>query len=137
MSVGGAAAFLWAGVLRRGLHFSAHGSARTAAGGAPVVYALAVYPALCMLTGHGYPAMPTFGLPCPTTLFTIGVLAFAAPPLPRVVLIAPLLWCLVGSQGAFLLDVRADLALGAAAAITVWFMLRPGRPAAASRGSAA
>lgn len=136
LSAGGATAFLWVGVFRCRLRFSAHWDARAATGGALIVYGLAVYPALCMLTGHSYPAMPTFGLPCPTTLFTIGLLAFAEPPLPRVVLIAPLVWCVVGLQGAFLLDVRADFALGAAAAIAAWLMLRPGKPAAASRGSA-
>jgi Family of unknown function (DUF6064) len=58
-----------------------------------------------------YPALPTFGLPCPTTLFTLGLFAFATPPYPRVALIVPVLWCLVGAQAAFLFGVHADLGL--------------------------
>lgn len=58
-----------------------------------------------------YPEMPTFGLPCPTTIFTIGLLCFAVWPLPRSPLIVPLLWCLVGAQAAFLLGVKPDLGL--------------------------
>lgn len=32
--------------------------------------------------------LPTFGLPCPTTLFTIGLLAFVVSPYPRSTLVA-------------------------------------------------
>src|SRR6478735_636787 len=49
------------------------------------------------------PAVPTFGLPCPTTIFTIGVLLFAKAPVPRSAFIVPVLWALVGSTAAFTL----------------------------------
>ena len=61
--------------------------------------------------------LPTFGLPCPTTIFTIGLLCFAVPPTPRSPLIVPLLWCLVGAQAAFLLGVQPDLGLIAAGVV--------------------
>jgi hypothetical protein len=60
------------------------------------------------------PELPTFGLPCPTTIFTIGLLALAPSSSPRAVLAVPILWCLVGSQAAFLLDVAPDFGLLAA-----------------------
>jgi hypothetical protein len=75
------------------------------------VFALVAYPAWNSFSGHRYPAFPTFGLPCPTTLFTLGLLAFLTAPYPRSPLLVPLLWCFVGAQAAFLLGVRADLAL--------------------------
>ena len=84
-----------------------------------VGYALLVYPALNALTGHRYPGTATFGLPCPTTLFTIGMLAWLEPPYSRSVLVVPMLWCLVGVQAAFLLDMPADLALAPAALIAL------------------
>jgi hypothetical protein len=87
------------------------------------MYALLVYPALSMVTGHHYPEMPTFGLPCPTTIFTVGVLALAKPPVPRVVLIVPILWSLIGVQAAFLLGVPQDLALGVVAIVGSWLMV--------------
>jgi len=78
-----------------------------------------VYPVWSAYAGHPYPATPTFGLPCPTTIFTIGLLCFAVPPMPRSPLIVPLLWCLVGAQAAFLLGVQPDLGLIAAAVVGV------------------
>jgi hypothetical protein len=54
--------------------------------------------------------IPTFGVPCPTTIFTAGLLMLAASrswPLA----IVPVIWSLVAGSAAFLLDVRADYAL--------------------------
>jgi Family of unknown function (DUF6064) len=65
----------------------------------------------------------TVGLPCPTTIFTIGVLAFAVPPCPRSPLIVPVLWCFVGAQAAILLSVRPDLGLIAAAAVGIGLLI--------------
>ena len=124
VSILGAGLFLWFGVVRRTMRFSLQDRRPTAAGLALVTYALAVYPILSIISGHRYPGMLTFGLPCPTTIFTIGMLTFLKTPVPRIVLVAPLLWCVVGVQAAFLLDVTQDLALGAAAPIGVWVMLR-------------
>ncbi len=126
----GALAFAWQGVVRRRLHFRMVRSVRTALGVALVVFALIVYPAWSVHAGHGYPAMPTFGLPCPTTLFTIGVLALLIAPYPRSPLVVPVLWCLVGAQAAFLLGVQPDLGLLPAAAVGAFLIARP---AAASK----
>ena len=65
----------------------------------------------CALPIYRYPAFPTFGLPCPTTLFTVGLLAFLVKPYPRSVLVVPVFWCFMGSQAAFAFDVQADLGL--------------------------
>jgi hypothetical protein len=67
--------------------------------------------------GRGYPAAPTFGTPCPTTIFTLGVLACLRPPCPPRVFIAPVLWAVIGSQAALLFGVYEDLGLAAAAAV--------------------
>jgi hypothetical protein len=55
--------------------------------------------------------MPTFGLPCPTTIFTLGILMFAKRPFPRSVFIAPVLWCAIGSFAAIQLGVFQDYGL--------------------------
>jgi hypothetical protein len=72
----------------------------TALGGLFVVYALVVYPLLGAALGHRFPAAPTFGLPCPTTLFTVGLLAFLRRPFPASVLVIPALWTVVGTSAA-------------------------------------
>jgi len=124
ISVAGGLIFLWYGVVRRSLRFQLARNTRGVVGIALVVYALAAYPAWSAYAGHHYPALPTFGLPCPTTIFTIGVLAFAVPPYPRAPLIVPVLWCMVGSQAAFLLGVPQDSGLVVAALAGVVLLVR-------------
>jgi len=83
-----------------------------------VFYSLIGYPALAYALGHRYPPAPIFGLPCPTTIFAVGMLLWAAPPLPRVVLVVPVLWALLGVQ-AVVLGVRQDAGLLAPSVIAV------------------
>jgi len=115
----GAVVFIWQGVIRRRLSFRWVPGLNAMAGVVLIAFALVVYPVWSAYAGHPYPATPTFGLPCPTTIFTIGLLCFAVPPMPRSPLIVPLLWCLVGAQAAFLLGVQPDLGLIAAAVVGV------------------
>ena len=115
LSMVAAAAFVWQGMVRRRLAFRWAPGQKAIAGAVLIVFALVVYPVWSAYAGDPYPATPTFGLPCPTTIFTIGVLCFAVPPTPRSPLVVPLLWCLVGAQAAFLLGVQPDLGLIAAA----------------------
>ncbi len=110
-SVLAAAAFAWHGVARGRLRFSGRHRGWFWIGAAVQTYALALYPLASIATGHPFPVMPTFGLPCPTTIFTIGLLAWLAPGIPAAVLVVPSLWSLVGVQAAWLLGVEPDLAL--------------------------
>jgi len=126
VSFAGALVFLWQGVVLRRLEFRLARNARTALGGALVAFALVVYPAWSAFAGHPYPELPTFGLPCPTTLFTIGLLALLVRPYPRSPLVVPVLWSLVGAQAAFLLDVPPDLTLLAAAVVGIGLIARSG-----------
>jgi len=123
----GSIIFLRVGVFRRNLVFDATDPTRRIVGGLLVTYGLLVYPFLSILLGHGYPAMPTFGLPCPTTIFTIGMLSFLSPPYPRYTLFAPILWALIGSQAAFILGVHQDLGLLVAAGVGVGLSIRSRR----------
>ncbi len=97
--------FLWHGVVRRRLKFRLSASVRGVVGVLLVVFALIVYPAWLFFSGHRYPETPTFGLPCPTTIFTVGLLSFLVRPYPRSLLLAPVLWSIVGVQATFLLGV--------------------------------
>jgi hypothetical protein len=128
LSVAGGLLFLWHGVVRQGLRFGASCTPRSLMGFALIGFALLLYPSWSLYAGHAYPSMPTFGLPCPTTLFTIGMLAFLLPPYPRSPLIVPVLWCLVGVQAALLLGVHQDLGLLVAAVVGIALMMRPGEP---------
>lgn len=124
VSVAGGLALLWFGVVRHQLSFRATRRLRAWWGWALVAFSLGVYPAWAVTAGHRFPEFPTFGLPCPTTLFTVGMLAFLVPPYPRWPLIAPVLWCFVGAQAAFFLDVPQDLGLLVAGVAGVFLLVR-------------
>jgi hypothetical protein len=123
----GAIWYVWIGVVKGKLQFSVKGGGRAWLGGFLILLALLLYPAIGMLFGHHYPAMPTFGLPCPTTIFTIGILLLAVAPVPRSAFIVPVLWSLVGSFAAFKLKVPQDYGLLIAGLIGLGFALFPRR----------
>jgi len=103
LSIAGGLMFAWQGVVRRRVEFAFSRSLRAAIGIAVLLFALVAYPLWAIYAGHPYPELPTFGLPCPTTIFTIGALALASGVGLRAILVVPILWSLVGSQAAFLL----------------------------------
>jgi len=106
----GGAALAWFGVARPDLQFRWVGGLRGALSVTLVVFALVVYPLVGYLIGHRYPSAPTFGVPCPTTIFTLGILLLALRPPPSVFAV-PVLWAAIGSSAAFLFGVIEDLAL--------------------------
>lgn len=129
VSFAGALVLGWEGVIRRRLRFAWVGGFRAATGVLLVAFALGLYPLWSWFAGHVYPAAPTFGLPCPTTIFTLGVLAFLTTPYPRSPFIVPILWCVVGTQAAILLDVPQDFGLVVAGIVglTLVVMANAGR----------
>ena len=135
LSIAGGLLFAWHGVICRRFEFAFDGSFRTGLGVALLAFALVGYPLWSTLEGHGYPELPTFGLPCPTTIFTIGVLALASGARLRTVLAVPILWSLVGGQAAFLLDVKPDLGLLVAGVAAVGLFVWPVRDRKASSTS--
>jgi len=112
-----AAAFVWWGVVRDRLQFSTGRSARHILAGALVAYALA-YPVINVAQGLGFPRVPTFGVPCPTTIFTVGLL-LVARPLSWSLAVIPVAWSVIGGSAALLLGVRADLLLFVAGGVLV------------------
>ncbi|WP_416385306.1 DUF6064 family protein [Sinorhizobium meliloti] len=66
---------------------------RTVAGLALAAYAISIYQVIGWLFGHVYPAVPLFGIaPCPTTIFTIGILLLGPWHVARWLLLIPVLW---------------------------------------------
>jgi hypothetical protein len=123
----------WHGIIRAHLHLSPnHGGLWRAVAYGLVAYGL-LYPLLTLIGPDEYPYAPTFGVPCPTALVTIGFLLLARP-LPLAVTIIPLAWTLVGGSAAFALGMPVDLALvtaGGALVAHLW-VTRVRRPQLAS-----
>lgn len=76
-----------------------------------IAYALLIYPIVGHVLGQRYPAMPTFGAPCPTTIFTFGVFCLLPASIPRFAIAVPVLWTLIASYAAFGFGVHEDLGL--------------------------
>lgn len=119
LCVAQAALLLDAGVLWPRLAFRPRADAAGIAGGVLLAYALAGYPLLGYLFGQRYPAAPTFGLPCPTTIFTFGLLLWADRKMPSWLLAIPVAWSVLGASAALSLGIAEDWGLPAAAVVTV------------------
>ena len=76
-----------------------------------IIYSLIIYPILGYFFGHIYPNSPTFGLPCPTTIFTFGILIWSVKKVPIIIFIIPLLWSIIGSTAAINFNVYEDFGL--------------------------
>lgn len=103
------------------------------AGWIVMLYALALYPLLGGLAGHGYPAGPSFGAPCPTTLFTLGALLWVRSRVPRALLVIPLAWAAIGTTAALQLRIVEDFGLVLAALVVMGVLVwQRGHPLAAA-----
>ena len=92
-----------------------------------LVYGLVVYPIWGALAGHPFPDGPTFGLPCPTTIVTFGLLLWATRRVPGWVLAIPAIWSLIGTWAAIRLQVPEDYGLLVAGIVGTVMVLRKGR----------
>ncbi len=96
-----------------------------------VGYALVAYPIVGYLLGQRFPALPTFGLPCPTTIFTLAILLWCERPLPWTVFVVPALWSVIATSAAVSFGVGEDYALlpatVAVLAVVAWRSRQPRR----------
>ena len=124
--------FIYTGVFRPSLSFQFQPDVKGIVGSIFILYALVIYPVLGYLLGHVYPASPTFGAPCPTTIFTFGLLLWTDKIFPKYVLAIPLLWSIVGFTAALSLTIREDIGLLIAGLLgTLLIFLRRNRPSSA------
>jgi hypothetical protein len=110
------------GVVRRRLRFSRGRRVHEGVAYVLIAYGL-LYPLIVLAGGHTYPRVPTFGVPCPTTIVTVGFLLLASERVPLILTIVPLFWTVVAGSAAFLLGMPADLALlvaGFALGLQTW-----------------
>ena len=122
----------YTGVLKDKLSFGFHYGWKGMVGALLILFALVIYPLLGLLFGHIYPQSPTFGLPCPTTIFTFGLLLWSDKKVPWYVLPIPLFWSLIGFSAAFTLGILEDIGLPIAGIIGVGIMISTNRKAATS-----
>lgn len=115
--------------LRKEIKFKLTSGIRSYSSLALLLYSLIIYPLLGYALGHGYPYSPTFGLPCPTTIFTFAVLLLINGKIPVKLTIIPLIWSVIGFTAALSLGIYEDIGLLAAGLITLLFLIykEPGK----------
>ena len=103
--------FLYEGLIKKTLFFHFEYDGYGILGGAIILYALLIYPVIGFYGGHIYPNSPTFGLPCPTTIFTFGILLWADKKVPLYILLIPFIWSIIGFTAAIKLGMAEDTSL--------------------------
>ena len=103
--------FLIYGVFQNKLLFHFQSNKYGIAGICLILYALIVYPIFGFFRGHIYPSSPTFGLPCPTTIFTFGILLLNEKKTPVLILVIPFVWSIIGFMAAFQFGILEDAGL--------------------------
>lgn len=129
--------FLAYGAIRGELKFQARFSGYGIVGALFVLYAL-FYPLLGARLGHVYPQVPMFGVsPCPLTIFTFGLLLWAEPPVPRMVMLIPFVWSVIGFIAALQLGMIEDVGLLVAGVVGSLLILHHERSLTQARLNAA
>ena len=103
--------FLYFGAIKQKVKFNFNLELSGVIGLGLLFYALAAYPIISYFVGHIYPRSPTFGVPCPTTIFTFGLLLHSTTRVPWFVVFVPLVWSLIGFSAALNLSVKEDFGL--------------------------
>lgn len=103
--------FFYQGVLRNNLSYRFCFERFGWAGAVLMMSALIIYPLLGYASGQYYPASPTLGLPCPTTIFTFAVLLWSDGKMPFSIAIIPFIWSIIGFFAALQLGVAEDTGL--------------------------
>jgi hypothetical protein len=119
--------FLYSGVIKSNLELKFNTSWVGVLGLILIGYSVIIYPILGYMWGHSYPNSPTFGVPCPTTIFTFGLLLYSVHRVPWYILIIPLLWSVVGFSAALNLHILEDfgLVLAGLLATTIILFIKP------------
>ncbi|HTY60237.1 MAG TPA: DUF6064 family protein [Bacteroidota bacterium] len=103
--------FLYSGVIKTEISFGFRSTVKGYTGALLLAYGLVIYPVLGYFLGHVYPNSPTFGAPCPSTIFTFGLLLWTTTRIRWYLLVIPCLWALVGSSAALTLGIYEDTGL--------------------------
>lgn len=132
------AVLLWSTAWRGGaVALEFRRDARGVLGAALIAGALVIYPLIGYALGHAYFSSPTFGAPCPLTIFTFGILLWAQPRAPLRLLVIPLAWALIGSTAIVAFGVFQDAPMPVAALLTIALHVVSGREGAAARAAVA
>ncbi|KKR15149.1 MAG: hypothetical protein UT43_C0006G0019 [Parcubacteria group bacterium GW2011_GWC1_39_29] len=117
---------IYYGLIRGKLEFNFDKGIREYMGLGLIASGILIYPIVGYIIGHRFPDNPTFGLPCPTTMFTLGVLLLGSNHIKRLIVI-PFIWSIVGFMAAVSFGIKEDVLLllsGIIALVVILFFKR-------------
>lgn len=116
---------IYYGVIKSKLSFQFRTDVSGLIGAILLLYALIIYPILGFALGHVYPSAPTFGLPCPTTIFTLSLFLFTDKKIPLALIVIPVIWSVIGFMAALNFGILEDIGLIATGLIvSILFVIR-------------
>lgn len=116
--------FLFFGTIRNSFTFKFKNGIKGVTGLIIIFYAMIIYTVIGMNNGHAYPYAPIFGVaPCPTTIFTYGILLQSNGKLNNCIIIIPLIWSVIGFTAALKLGITEDIGLLASAIISIILLI--------------
>lgn len=116
--------FFYAGAVHYKIRYQILNNGYSLIGAVLIFYAMILYPLFAYWLGHGWPVAPIFGIaPCPTAIFTFGLLLFTQKDIPGWLLIIPAFWSLVGFTAVLKLGMLEDTGLLVAGLIGTGMLL--------------
>jgi len=104
--------FIFEGTIRNRISFKFKTDLYGLTGALLIFYAIFGYQALEYLLERGYPEILSFGMfPCPTVIFSLGILLWTGIKFPPYILIFPLIHALSGFIPAFMIGIIEDIGL--------------------------
>ena len=104
--------FILEGTIRNRISFQFKADIYGLTGALLLFYAIFGYQALENLLGRGYPEILSFGMfPCPTVIFSLGILLWTGKKFPSYILIFPIIQALSGFIPAFIIGIIEDIGL--------------------------
>ena len=104
--------FIFEGTVRNRISFHFKADLYGLSGALLIIYAMLGYQALEYLLGRGYPEILAFGMfPCPTVIFSLGILLWTDKKFPPYILIFPMIQALSGFIPAFIIGIIEDIGL--------------------------
>ncbi|PWD99637.1 DUF6064 family protein [Marinilabilia rubra] len=89
-----------------------------------VWFGLLIYPLISYFAKGSWAGTIALGLPCPTTIFTFGLLMLTSRAMPRYLLIIPSIWTIIGTGAAVNFGVYQDYMMLLSAVVANIYLLK-------------
>jgi len=114
--------FFFIEMLRGRLEFSFGGKTREYLGYFFILFGLIIYPVISYLLEGSFARTIAPGLPCPTTILTLGFLMLTTGKFSKYLLVIPVLWAIIGTGAAISFGVYQDYVMILAALIAAIYL---------------